>query len=148
MNIMNTRTINWTILLVSLAIVTGALIPIISFDCWGSMSTIESFLCSGFYEDKIEPLLWSFLPLLAVSFILLFFKREVFIAWAKFGAPTFVVMLAVIYYTYNNAPASGGWVNWGSDEQVASVLLPILYVAISLGIIIYRRFAKKSGKPV
>lgn len=104
--------------------------------------------CIRKVNDIFEPLLWSFLPLLAVSFTLLFFKREIFIAWAKFGAPAFVVMLAVIYYTYNNAPASGGWVNWGSDEQVASVLLPILYVAISLGIVIYRRLAKNSGKPV
>ena len=133
------------IFIISLVIVGGASLLIFSIDCWGSTSAFENFLCNGFFEQKIEPLLWSFLPLLAISFILLFVRRETFIAWAKFAAPAFAVMLAVIFYTYNNKSQMGGWVNWGSDEEFATVLLPPLFFLISLAIIIYKQRKLRKG---
>jgi len=95
--------------------------------------------CISHVNNISEPLFWSFLPLLAISFILLFVKRETFLAWVKFGVPAFVVMLAIILYTYNNTPQMGGWVNWGSDEEFATVLLPPLFFLISLAVIIYKQ---------
>lgn len=95
--------------------------------------------CISQVNNISEPLFWSFLPLLAISLILLFVRRGTFIAWVKFAVPAFVIMLAVIFYTYNNTPQMGGWVNWGSDEEFATVLLPPLFFLISLAVIIYKQ---------
>lgn len=76
------------------------------------------------------------IPIALLSIILLFVRRETFIAWARFAVPAFLIMLAIIFYTYNNEPAMGGWVNWGSDDQLATLLLPSLFFLTSLIIII------------
>ena len=136
---MNQKGISLTIFFVSLVIVVGTLLFAFTVNCWNATSSTANFLCDGFAEEKINPLFWSTLPLLVISIILLFVKRETFITWAKVATPAFLAMLALMFYTYNNTPQMGGWVNWGSDEEFATVLLPPLFFLISLAVIIYKQ---------
>lgn len=97
----------------------------------------DGIFCNNpFVSIPGEPFLTVSISLFAISVALLFVRRETFIAWAKFAVPAFLIMLAIIFYTYNNEPAVGGWVNWGSDDQLATLLLPSLFFLISLIIII------------
>ena len=59
--------------------------------------SIKERECITSIINVIEPLLWSFLPLLVVSLILFFVRREVFIAWAKFAGVVFPLMLGILY---------------------------------------------------
>lgn len=104
--------------------------------------------CISLVNNISEPLFWGFLPLLAVSLILLFLRREVFMAWAKFAAVGFPIMLAVLLYTYNNGPSTGGFGLAGliSDEMLATAFLPALFFIISLVIIITKKVRSKSNK--
>ncbi len=86
-------------------------------------------------ENIPEPLLWSFLPLLLITPILFFVRREVFLTWVKFASVFFPLMLAILLYTYNNTPVTGSWISGPTDDQLASVFLPPLFVIISLAII-------------
>lgn len=87
-----------------------------------------------------EPFLAVSISLLATSLLLLFARRETFILWAKFAVPAFIAMLAIIFYTYNNEPIIGGWVSFGSDDQLATVLGPSLFFLISLVIIAVKSY--------
>lgn len=127
-----------TLFVLSLVIVGGYLLLAFSIDCWNSPGSLSNLLCSDFGETKAQPFFWSFVPILVTSFILLFVRRETFIAWAKFAVPAFVIMLAIIFYTYNNEPAVGGWVDWGSDDQLATLLLPSLFFIISLILVVVK----------
>jgi hypothetical protein len=94
------------------------------------------------YQEKLAPFLISFLTLLPITLGLFFVRRETFIAWAIFASIGFPLMLGILLYTFNNKPAMGGWVGGPTDDQFASVLLPGLFVIISIVII-----AMKSAKP-
>ncbi len=139
---MNTKYIVLIILIISFLVLGGSILATKLVTCSSLDGLYIDVNCFKFFKQKIEPLFWSFLPLFAISFILLFFKQEVFVAWARFGLPTFFIMLAVIYYTYNNAPSTGGaWFDWGSDEQFASTLLPIIFFFGSLIVIIRKKIS-------
>lgn len=140
---MSTKKFTFIIFFVSLAICGSFLLVAFLVDCWTSVGSFSDLVCSDFGETKIQPLFWSFIPLLVTSLILFFVRREVFVTWAKIGLPLFVLMLAIIFYTYNNEPRVGGWVDWGSDDQLATVLLPPLFFLISLIIIIRMSFKSR-----
>ena len=110
--------------------------------CKSTYSITEGGPATGclesFGENIPEPLLWSFLPLLIISFILFFVRREVFIAWAKFAGVAFPIILGILLYTFNNTPALGSWIGGPTDDQLASVLLPTSFLIISLLIIIIK----------
>lgn len=124
--------------LVTLVVVVGTVAVGMSMECsyYEGQTPVSNMGCYDFLEKKIQPTLVTFVPLLVVSIILLFVRRETFVAWVKFAVPAFVIMFGIIFYTYNNEPAIGGWVNWGSDDQLATLLLPSLFFLISLIIII------------
>src|SRR3989338_3717361 len=106
--------------------------------------------CISSVNNISEPLFCGFLPLLAISLILLFLRREIFMVWAKFAAVGFPLMLAILLYTYNNKPTSGGFGLAGliSDEMLATVFLPALFFIISLVVIIVKsRKLRKSFSP-
>ena len=67
-------------------------------------------------------------------------------AWAKFAAVGFPIMLAVLLYTYNNEPTSGGFGLAGliSDEMLATAFLPALFFIISTILIIAKKLRSKS----
>ena len=44
-------------------------------------------------------------------------------------------MLVVLLYTHNNVPVTGGWIGGPTDDQLATVFLPPLFLIISLLII-------------
>jgi len=118
-------------------------------DCWPRVS---SFLCGDFSETKLQPLFWSALPLPVIAIGLFIFRREVFLTWAKFAVPAFIIMIGIMLYTYNNTPDVGGWVDWGSDDQFATLTLPPLFFIISVIIIArkarrLRHFDSKKSVP-
>ena len=123
----------------SLLIVGSTFLPLWTASCYPAGSLVVDPSCDDFFRAWIEPIFWSFLPLLAISILLFFVKRETFITWAKIASPAFAIMLALMFYTYNNTPQMGGWVNWGSDEEFATVLLPPLFFLISLAVITYKQ---------
>ncbi|MEK7555842.1 MAG: hypothetical protein AAB523_00975 [Patescibacteria group bacterium] len=132
------------VLFVVSALFTGALFfPVQDFFC--VEESIKERECITSIINVIEPLLWSFLPLLVVSLILFFVRREVFIAWAKFAGVVFPLMLGILLYTFNNTPVTGSWIGGPTDDQLASVLLPSLFLIISLLIIIIKSW-KLRGK--
>jgi len=97
------------IFIVSAVIVLGSFLVARISECAYIDTGFDSFVCGGSFEKYIEPIFWAFLPLLAISLILLFLRREVFMAWVKFAAVGFPLMLAILLYTYNNKPTSGGF---------------------------------------
>lgn len=134
------------ILLVSVVVVLGSILLARVSDCANVKTSLDSFLCGGSFEKYIEPIFWGFLPLLAISLILLFLRREVFVAWAKFAVAAFPIMIAVLLWTYNNGPTPGGFGLAGliSDEMLATAFLPVLFFIISLIIIIKKLKSKSS----
>ena len=92
-----------------------------------------------------EPFLAFSIPLLFMTPILFFVRREVFITWAKFAGVFFPLMLAAILYTYNNTPVIGGWISGPTDDQLASVFLPPLFVIISIAIIGVKSWKLRKG---
>lgn len=143
---MNYKKIILGVLFVSVGVILVSLLLALVSDCANVKTSLDSFVCGGSFEKYIEPLFWSFLPLLAISLILLFLRREVFIAWAKFAAVAFPLMLAILLYTYNNTPTTGGFGLAGliSDEMLATAFLPALFLIISLVIIIVKSQKLKS----
>ena len=138
------------IFIVSAVIVLGSFLVARTSECAYIDTGFDSFVCGGSFEKYIEPIFWAFLPLLAISLILLFLRREVFMAWVKFAAVGFPLMLAILLYTYNNKPTSGGFGLAGliSDEMLATVFLPALFFIISLVVIIVKsRKLRKSFSP-
>jgi len=138
---MNYKKIALGIVIISVIITAGS-VALAQFAKCGlpDQSSLSNMLCSGFYEQKIEPLFWSFLSLLPIAVLLYFIRREVFIAWAKFAAVAFPLMLAIMLYTYNDAPMRSGFGLSGliSNEQFATAILPSLFFLVSLIIIIVK----------
>lgn len=93
-----------------------------------------------------EPFLAVSIAFFIILIILSFLRREVFMAWAKFAAVGFPIMLAVLLYTYNNEPTSGGFGLAGliSDEMLATAFLPALFFIISTILIIAKKLRSKS----
>ena len=108
--------------------------------CTSPDGLLVNIKCYDFLDQKVEPIFWSFLPLLAISLILFFLRREVFMVWVKFAGVAFPIMVAVLLYTYNNGPTPGGFGLAGliSDEMLATAFLPALFFIISLVIIIVK----------
>jgi len=75
----------------------------------------------------------SFLP---VSLTLFFLRREVFVAWSKFVAIGFPIMLGGLIYAYNIEQSTGSWIGGPTEAEIASSILPSLFLLISLIIII------------
>src|SRR3989344_2824986 len=145
---MNYKNIILTILTLSFVVVVGSFLPVWTANCYLPGSLIVDIYCADFFDKYVEPLFWGFLPLLAISLILLFLRREVFTAWVKFAAVGFPLMLAILLYTYNNKPTSGGFGLAGliSDEMLATAFLPALFFIISLVIIIYKQLKLRKDK--
>lgn len=138
---MKKKTLPIVVFLFSLIVIGGCFAVIMLNQCTSPDGLLVDMKCYDFLDKRVEPLFWGFLPLLAVSLILLFFRREVFMAWAKFAAVAFPLILAILLYTYNNGPTPGGFGLAGliSDEMLATVFLPALFFIISLAIIIYKQ---------
>lgn len=143
---MNYKKIILTIFALSFVVAGGSFLPVWTVGCYPPGSLIVDIHCTDFFNKYIEPLFWGFLPLLAISLILLFLRREIFLAWAKFAAVAFPLMLAVLLYTYNNKPSTGGFGLAGliSDEMLATAFLPALFFIISLILIITQKLSLKS----
>jgi hypothetical protein len=134
-----------THVLALLIISLGVVIPILvaaemMHSCVQKDWTNES--CYFLNKDIFFPIFLSFITLLLTTLGLFFVRRETFIAWAIFASIGFPLMLGILLYTFNNKPAMGGWVGGPTDDQFASVLLPGLFIIISLVII-----AMKSAGP-
>src|SRR3990167_7051806 len=97
------------VFLFSLIVIGGCFVVILFNQCTSPDGLLVNIKCYNFLDQKVEPLFWAFLPLLAISLILLFLRREIFMVWAKFAAVGFPLMLAILLYTYNNKPTSGGF---------------------------------------
>jgi|SRR3989344_3269008 len=113
---------------------------------------VTDIACYEFIEQVVQPLLLSFITFFVVSLVLVFLRREVFFTWAKFAVPAFIIMVGIMLYTYNNTPDVGGWVDWGSDDQFATLTLPPLFFIISVIIIArkarrLRHFDSKKSVP-
>ena len=129
------------ILLVSLAVWIGIAViwRVTSSPC----RSAPSVLCSAEgFEITFHPLLLAFAALAFVSGLLIFLRRKIFIVWAKFAAIGFPLMLGGLLYTYNIEQSMGGWVSGPTESEIAAVLLPGLFLLISLGIIIYKSIKK------
>ena len=137
---MNKKTLPIVLFLFSLIVMGGCLAVILLNQCTSPDGLLVDIKCYDFLDQKIEPIFWGFLPLLAISLILLFLRREVFMAWAKFAVPAFPIMVAILLYTYNNGPTPDGFGLAGliSDEMLATAFLPALFFIISLVIIIVK----------
>ena len=87
------------------------------------------------------------IPLLLITPILFFVRRETFMLWAKFAGIAFPIMLGILLYTFNNAPTPGGFGLAGliPDEQLASAILPSLFILISIILIAVKSW-KLRGK--
>ena len=90
--------------------------------------------CNEFFLQVRSLLFILSLPLLLLTPILFFVRREAFVLWAKFAGVAFPLMLGILLYTFNNAPTPGGFGLAGliPDEQLASATLPLLFVLISI----------------
>ncbi len=73
-------------------------------------------------------------PLIITSILLFFFREEIFTAWCKFAVFAFPIMVILLLYFFNNEPTYGLDL-FGQDEELMSVILPVLFVGISLLII-------------
>ena len=103
-----------------------------------------TWACNGFFLQVRSLLFVLSLPLIFLSPILFFVRREAFMAWAKFASVAFPLMLGILLYIFNNTPSvNSGWVNLGTQSQLASTFFPPLVVIISLGIIIYKQLRAK-----
>ena len=144
---MNHKKIIWVLLIVSLLIL-GGIFGIALADYF--LPSFHDFLYrigdGNFVEGKIHPVFFAFLPLLFITSILFFVRRETFLAWAKFAAPAFPLMLVVLLYTHNNVPVTGGWIGGPTDDQLATVFLPPLFLIISLLIIGIKSWKLKHSK--
>ncbi|MEK7555834.1 MAG: hypothetical protein AAB523_00935 [Patescibacteria group bacterium] len=82
-----------------------------------------------------DPIAIAFSTPFIITLILFFLRREAFIAWAKFAVVAFPLMLGILLFTFNNTPVTGSWISGPTDDQLASILLPSLFLIISLLII-------------
>lgn len=108
---------------------------------FGLGCSTNGFLCNNqFTFLPGEFFLALSIPIIILLPFLLFLRHEVFMAWARFAAVGFPIMLAVLLYTYNNKPSTGGFGLAGliSDEMLATAFLPALFFIISLVIIVVK----------
>lgn len=133
---MNQRKIISGLFFISSLVIIGSVVIALLSKC--SLPDGSTYYCStNFQEQKIWPVFLSFIPLFVIFPILFFVRREIFLAWAKFAGVAFPLMLAALLYTFNNEPAPSGFGLGGliPDELFASVVLPPLFLIISLAII-------------
>ncbi|MCR4330411.1 MAG: hypothetical protein NUV49_00815 [Patescibacteria group bacterium] len=128
------KTYNLVILVITVVFLVGIYIywKLTAVQCWDNPIV---FCAAEGFEEKFHPLLWSFLTLFLVTLPLFIVRRGAFIAWAKFAVVAFPLMLGILLYTFNNTPVTGSWISGPTDDQLASVLLPSLFVIISFAII-------------
>lgn len=81
-------------------------------------------------------------PFLITTPILFFVRRETFVAWAKFAAVGFPIMFGVLLYAFNIKHWPGGWVRGPNEAELASIILPPIFILLSFGIIM-----RMSAKP-
>jgi hypothetical protein len=91
------------------------------------------------YDQKAEPILISFSLLLFISLVLLFVRREAFIAWAKFAGVAFPLMLGTLLYTFTHESESAAWMSGPSNAQMAMTILPFLFIITSFVIIAFNQ---------
>lgn len=105
--------------------------------------------CITLVNNISEPIFWTFLPLLLITPILFFVRRETFFAWAKFAGVAFPLMLATMVYTFNygkvyHSFGAGGL--FSSDAEAAAVLFPPLFTILSLLIIAIKSWRLRGNK--
>lgn len=139
------------ILAASLSVIGGAMAIMKFTECSYLKDgvTFSDGNCYAFLEQKIEPFFWSFLPLLLITLILFFVRRETFLAWAKFAGVAFPLMLAAMLYTFTygtvyRSLGPGGL--FSSDAEAVSVLLPPLFFLISVTIIAIKSWMLRGRK--
>ncbi|MCK9351561.1 MAG: hypothetical protein WCT49_00605 [Candidatus Paceibacterota bacterium] len=84
----------------------------------------------------------SFSSLFLISIFLLFVRREAFIAWSKFAAVAFPIMLGTLLYTFTHESDGAAWMSGPSNAQIAMTILPFLFTVISLAIIAVKQTEK------
>ena len=107
-------------------------IPVRNFLC--TENTVEYRGCVEM-THFFDPIAIAFSTPFIITLILFFLRREAFIAWAKFAVVAFPLMLGILLFTFNNTPVTGDWISGPTDDQLASILLPSLFLIISLLII-------------
>ncbi|MFC1775338.1 hypothetical protein ACFLY0_00665 [Patescibacteria group bacterium] len=131
----NYKKIDLVLFFISICIIIPAIVfdPVVDYFC----PTYDQGgrECINFASNIIEPVFWSFLALLPVTIALFFLRREVFVAWVKFAAIGFPIMLAGLLYTFNMPQSTGSFMGGPSESEIASVVLPGLFLIISLLII-------------
>ena len=141
--------IKWAISIVSVALfVVGVLGEPGMF---GLGCSTNGFLCNNLFTFlQGEFFLALSIPLIVLLPFLLFLRREVFMAWVKFAAVAFPIMLAILLYTYNNKPTPGaggfGLAGLISDEMLATAFLPALFFIVSLIVIITKRLKEARAR--
>lgn len=136
---------NLAIFIISLTIIVGiAVIWKLTATPCSSAPTI--YCGADDFEHTFYPFFFSFLPLFAISLVLFFLRYEIFLTWAKFAVVSFPIMLGLLLYTYNNEPGLGSWISGANDDaQIASGILPVLFLLLSL-LIIAVKFWKLRGR--
>src|SRR3990167_1703301 len=107
----------------------------------GVVDPIDFRLCDS---DEFTAFVTLGLSLLLPSLILFFLPRQVFITWAKFAAIGFPIMLGGLLYAFNIEQSTGSWICGPTEAEIASAILPSLFLLISLVLII--RTAIKSRR--
>jgi len=92
----------------------------------------------GYYQ-KIVPILTSSAILFFISLILLFVRREAFIAWAKFAGVAFPLMLGTLLYTFTHESIGAAWMSGPTNAQISATILPALFVIVSFVIIAFNQ---------
>lgn len=140
----------YTLTLLSISLAVIVVIAVIwkstSRPC-GNEPNIYSVYCgSNNFEQRFHPFLISFLTLLPINILLFFVRRETFMAWATFAAVAFPLMLGILWYTYNYTdPITHGFMGGPTESQIATVVLPFLFIFVSIIIIAVKSW-KLRGK--
>lgn len=137
-NMKKHKKISLTLFIISLGVVIPTVVfdPVVDYFCPSYSQGGRE--CISFASNIIEPVFWSFLSLSPFAFISLFLRREIFITWMKFAAIGFPLMFGILFYEFHSPQPSGSWVGGPTELQIMSVVLPALFLLISLVIIIYK----------
>ena len=129
---MSYRKVNGIIIVVAILFLLKGIVDPINFRlCDPDCDEFVAFVTSG-------------LSLLLPSLILFFLLRQVFITWAKFATVGFPLMLGGLLYAFNIEQSTGSWIGGPTEAEIASVILPSIFLLISLILII--RTAIKSRR--
>ena len=128
---------NLMLLLISTSVIGVILFLVKTYNCY--QNGVVDYTCYDFQEQKMQPLFISFLPLLLISVILFFVRREAFIAWAKFAGVAFPLMLGTLLYTFTHESESAAWMSGPSNAQMAMTILPFLFIITSFVIIAFNQ---------